>query len=357
MARLQVVWWNVQRLFRPEPSRLSRELDATPANGWNAASYRRKIENVAAVLRALRRPDAELALIALCEVQDGRVLADILRAAGLRHFAEAESAGIDLDGHDVVVAYSREHFALDGEPTAHNLHGRYATRDILEVPLRTLSGERLLLLANHWPSRRFANAEILRFGLADFCFRLALRRLKLAKAELVDARGRLRLAPRAALERAWNERILVLGDFNDAPFDDSVAVGLAGTRAREIAGRVPRLPVDRGRSGVTSYLRLQPRLFNPSWALLDDVGSTPPGTVFWNGEWYLLDQVLLSSGLLASAGLRWVEGSLGVFAASAVSAGERAVRVRTRAGYPRPFDPADGEGVSDHLPLSLELTV
>ena len=56
MLAVEVLWWNVQRLFAPATSRISAELSSTPSDGWTEAVYQRKLDNVAAVLRqALHR--------------------------------------------------------------------------------------------------------------------------------------------------------------------------------------------------------------------------------------------------------------------------------------------------------------
>jgi endonuclease/exonuclease/phosphatase family metal-dependent hydrolase len=357
----RVVVWNVQRLFHPRGSPLSRALDATEAQGWTKAAYTEKIARVAAVLR-----DAcgglPPALLALVEVEDAAVVRDLLRATGWDSLADVTVANEDVAGYDIALAYDRALLGPAGEARSYNIHNRYSTRDVLEVPLATPSGARLTVIHNHWPSRMLSGAEALRIGAADYVSRLVERRLKVQKEDLFTARGTPQLPAHAVLEERWNEPLLVLGDFNDNPFDTSLRLLADSTRERAEVLKRPRLPATRGAAAVAAYLTLRPRLYNPSWALLGGPES-PSGAVLgthrYGRDWYLLDQVLCSRGLLAGGGAgsgpSFVEGSLRVHAPAQVMVGGRRVQVRSKGGEPLAYDAKRGTGVSDHFPVVAEL--
>jgi hypothetical protein len=352
------VWWNLQRLVRPGGSAIARDLDATAATGWTQAAYRQKIRNIAAVLRGLAGDEVP-ALVGLCEVENRRVADDLLDELGWDELRYADVPQENLDGDDVVLLYSAKRFSLAGDPRSHNVNNQYATRDILEVLLRSDSGEELLVVLNHWPSRMYPRSESLRISLADYCRRLFVERVRYPKNELFTAEGRARLPSRSTLATRWNRPVVVLGDFNDSPFDVSVDLVLRATRTRETVAEPPRLPSSRGVRGISAYLRLIPRLYNPGWRILTSYGGAPSGTVVYQGEWYLLDQAIFSAGMLDEKGIHYQEDSLGVFAERSVPApgAGGSVEVLSRSGEPRAFDSATKSGASDHLPLYFRLAL
>ncbi len=298
----------------------------------------------------------------LIEVESSRVVRDILASAGWKGLADARIAGERLDGYDLALAYSTKLFELDGSPHSYNIQNRFTTRDILDVGLRTKSGEHpLRVVHNHWPSRKLAESAPLRLSAADYCSRVIERHLKLAPEDVVRPNGKLALPPRAELEARWNTPVLVTGDFNDNPFDLSLQWLLSSTRdAAQVTGPT-YLPKGRAKKDAISYLARYPRLYNPTWRLLTEPpreGTRARGTIVFDDGWQLLDQVLCSRGLLLPGpGVRFVEGSLRVFGPRFVGEGEQRVTVTNQSGRPLAFDPRSGAGVSDHLPLLWELEI
>ena len=358
METVTLIWWNVQRLFHPSNSELARELAATAANGWTRDAYNQKLQNLAAVL--LHATDGKQpALLALGEVENSKVVSDLMRVVGWTGLREA-TGGADpaIEGYDITLLYSPDHFELAEPPRSHVVHNRYATRDIFETRLRASNGEEFLVLTNHWPSRMWTGAEGLRIGLGDYCSRIVERTLKYRLADMVSARGEPRLPSRSKLEARWNLPVLVWGDMNDNPFDRSVDQMLRGTRERKMALKKPRFPRTTGRKGVEAYMRLRPRLYNPTWELLSDVDSPTPGTVQWSSGWEIVDQVLVSPGMLGPSGLRMMDRTLRIHGPRDVPGLDGGtVSVRTRGGRPRRFDARSLSGVSDHLPLLFEMEI
>lgn len=355
MSERLVVWWNLQRLLRPGGSPLGRALGVTAAEGWTAAAYRRKVAILGALLREVCDGEQPL-ILALGETEDEQAAADVAGAAGLSLRA-AEDPDARLIGDDLVLLYDGDALALDGPPASYNVHNRYTTRDVFEVPFRTAGGAPLVVVSNHWPSRRLSNSEPLRIGLADYCRRLVERRLKFGKDELVTRDGRPRLPAAAAMRERAETPVIVLGDFNDDPFDTSVQSVLGATRSRARASAPLRLPRGKGRGALDDYLSLTLPLYNPSWSrLIASEGAS--GTVFWNGAWYMLDQVVVSRGLIGDGPVRFVDDSLRVPVIASVDLpGEPGVQVTTRSGVPLPYDPKTGRGASDHLPLAFRVEI
>ena len=323
---------------------------------WGLDAYRSKIKNLAAVLRDITDGTPPI-LVGLTEVEDHKVVGDLVDAAGWADvLVEAVDPDEHLDGLDTTLLYNIEVFEANGPSRSHNIHLRHATRDIFEVSLRTKSGQELYVLVNHWPSRRVSGSGSLRIGLGDYASRLIERQLKFSMHDLLDSQGRPRLGARTELETRWNRPIIVMGDFNDSPFDASVAEVLGGRRDAVAITAPPRFPEDQGRDGISAYLRLPTRLYNPSWQLLAR-GDQGKGSYNWNGEWYVLDQMLFSRGAVVDSPIRYVSGSLRVHAVSSVSDGQDTVEVLTSAGNPIAFNPKTRRGVSDHLPVVCEIDI
>ena len=354
--KLPVVWWNVQRLFRPSGSSVARALDATERQGWTKTAYEAKVRAVAAVLRQITKNSAP-GILALCEVENAAVLRDVLKATGWS-LEIADDASGRLVGDDLVVAYDRRQVKLDGTPESFVVHNRFATRDLFRVPFRTEGGKPLVLITNHWPSRMLSNAEPLRIVLADACRRMVDSVLKFPKEELILADGRVKMPPAASLRERLNTAVVVLGDFNDDPFNISLAGVLLATHNRDRVSAAAAIPAGRGDAALRTYVNGTLPLYNPCWGALT-APEGPKGTLFWNNDWYLFDQVLFSSSLLDNTEkTAYAEGSFRIHAPETVE-GPRGevIAFCTRKGVPKAFDPKSKRGVSDHLPITFEIDI
>ncbi|MAT24973.1 MAG: hypothetical protein CMN31_15095 [Sandaracinus sp.] len=318
--------------------------------------YEAKVRNVAAVLRHIS-DGSDVALVGFAEVENAEVVADVLEAAGWDHLVEADEPRFAGQGYDVAVAFDPQVFEPLAPVRSHNVHLRFDTRDILEVPLRTRGGAEVLVLANHWPSRTVSSSAPLRVGLGDYALRLLERWLKVGPDAMMSDGGTLELPPRETLRARWMRAAIVMGDFNDEPFDASVAEAMDAYRDPDRC--VDPLDLPRASAAALErYLRARPRLYNPSWDLLaPSEDAIPPGTTHWNGRWYLLDQMVLSQGALRGA-LRYREGSLRVVCPEDVPLeGGDEIAIRTRSGRPKSFLPVSQHGASDHFPLVMEVEI
>ncbi|HEU4533156.1 MAG TPA: hypothetical protein VFS00_03525 [Polyangiaceae bacterium] len=147
----------------------------------------------------------------------------------------------------------------------------------------------LHLVIAHWPSRLHDPQQRMkrdRFG------------------EVIRARYRS-LARRSGPDAP--PYFLVMGDFNDEPFDRSIAEEIGSTRDRELARRKP-----------------DELLYNTSWRHLGEAmphpenASTPAGagTYFYRRgapttRWYTFDQTLVSASFLGPSGWRLDEAATG----------------------------------------------
>jgi hypothetical protein len=145
-----------------------------------------------------------------------------------------------------------------------------------------------------------------------------------------------------ALEARARAPVVVLGDFNDEPFDRPFDVLNATPELAEVQ---EGLSVT-GRSAVERYTRYAaavPRLWNPAWALCTGDG----GTYYRSPRWRTYDQILLSRGALE----RWGSCRALAFQAGSVTVDGKAVSTQTASGKPRGFNEETGQGASDHFPI------
>ncbi len=347
MPRLHFTWWNLQNFFDTDDDPISHDFAYTPEEGWTQAAFRAKKANLADVLKDTHgglAPD----LVAVCEIEKDDLLAELLQEAGLHQLEVIfdPSGTSDLRGIDVAVAYNPDKLELLEQRT-HVVHLRYRTRDIFELVFRLReTGEELVLFATHWPSRRrgkFAS-EPARIAVAENVAYLVEQHLKVPPREYEILRAFRDLQP--VIER-WNRRVIVVGDFNDEPFDRSVMDHLNATGdQRLVMGRGNQIR----RFGPTySYRAKEFFLFNAVWHLLGEenlgtyyISGTPQGIKFTN-RYQFLDQLLVSRGLLDKGGLHLDVESVGVF--------RDPKRNATPSMRPRPFDKKKGKGYSDHFPL------
>lgn len=349
-----VVLYNVQRLLAVGGSPIARSLDATAATGWTAAAYRAKCARVGAVLTAATGGRVPAVLV-LIEVEDASVVQDVLAAAGWPQMSVVDPIAEQVSGWDVAIAYDPAVFGAGVmHAESHVFSNRFDTRDALLARLATASGQELAVLATHWPSRRVSGSGAERQAAAAYCDGLVEQVLKFRKQDLLTPAGQPRLPDRAELTRRWSTPLLVAGDFNDEPWDESVSSVARAGPVRRVVVEPPAMPMGSTLRSVVSYLTRTPKLYNPCWGL--DHNQTYPGTYYYDSSWHRLDQMLFSSGMLTGTPA-YVEGSLRVFGVRRVTVAGAAVEVTTPAGYPIPFDAKTLKGVSDHLPVIAEIDV
>jgi endonuclease/exonuclease/phosphatase family metal-dependent hydrolase len=177
---------------------------------WTKKRYEDKILKLGQVISQIGDPSYETppAIIGLAEVENKAVLHDLTQSKYLRHhnygFVHYDSQ--DERGIDVALLYHRDVFELmhaetfsvylEKEPGV-----QYFTRDILLVS-GELHSEKIHLIVNHWPSR-FEGLET-----------SAIKRMAVAKKVLKIIEQLQFDDPKA--------KILVMGDFNDDPDNDSM---------------------------------------------------------------------------------------------------------------------------------------
>lgn len=359
---LKVAFWNLQNLFDAQLSPIAADLGFTAENGWTEAVVEAKLDHLAQVIRLMHEgsmPD----LLGVCEVENKPLMERLINKLDAERYAVAHVESPDIRGIDVSLMYNKQLFHLDPEmpPRAVKVTNRFPTRDIFEVPLRLNDTDtELIVYVNHWPSRSMGRyeSEPLRMTVANHLGKLIDDKLKVdrvAYLSMPDTDETLQL-----LNRYWNRNVLVMGDFNDEPFDRSILDYLKasnGTDHLEEAIKADRYSGnDRENTPMPqSYFEEQAYLFNCMWPFL---AQPDIGTLYYSGStntMNLLDQFMVSRGLYyGEQGLKFDCASVEIFRPDIMSSAQKKRPVRfdfDKNGVKPP------KGYSDHFPITGRIEV
>lgn len=291
--------------------------------GWTPALRDRKISQLASVIAQMNDgvgPD----LLGVCEVENRFVL-ELLTAAvhtvlPSRSYAIAHADTADARGIDVAFLYDPTRLTAPPEEIFFlTVMKRNATREIVQVNFRTASGHTWAVFANHWPSRSGGRWESA--GYRD----IAGETLGYWHDRVLEVHGP-------------DTPVLVMGDFNDEPFDTSLVTHAGSTRQAD--------KVVNARTAL---------LWNLMWpAMGTGHRNHPDGTFYFDNEPNQLDQFLINKNMiLETSSLRVAPDSVEIL---------RFPGTTVDGDYPRPIPfggsgkPVNPNGFSDHFPIGLQLT-
>ncbi|ANH83435.1 endonuclease/exonuclease/phosphatase [Niabella ginsenosidivorans] len=229
---------------------------------YTGAVFNDKVLHQATVMAQIGtelNPDGA-ALLGVAEVENDAVLDTLIRhplIAG-RHYQYVHYDSWDARGIDVALIYNPKYFkVLKSRPLYVKLpegaKESLYTRDILWVT-GLLDGERVHLFINHWPSR---------YGGA-----------KKSEPGRMAAAATVRKFIDTLISHDPMAKIIVMGDLNDDPVNNSVVKGIKAT--------------------ADSTNISMGMLYNP-WVGLYKKGQ---GSLAYQNAWSLFDQILLSEGFL-----------------------------------------------------------
>ncbi len=319
MVEHSIAWWNVENLFdvfdSPQrPAWLQDELEDELA-GWTRPVLERKLAQLASIVSQLnggQGPD----LLGVCEIENQAVLDLLVGALATlgRNYRVAHHDTSDQRGIDVAFVYDADRFTAELQ-FSHEILKRAATRDLFQVNFRAAaSGELLVVIGNHWPSRSAGQYESEPYRI------LAAETLSYWHQRILEIQG-------------GETAVLVMGDLNDEPDDRSLAGYALSTRNAEKVRRATLAA---------------PRFLNLMWPLF----GSGVGTYYHDYFPNLLDQVLVSKGMLREdAVFRVLDGSTAVLRPPEMQTGTYDVPRR----HGRPSSNYDPDGFSDHYPVTLTL--
>jgi endonuclease/exonuclease/phosphatase family metal-dependent hydrolase len=304
-------FWNVENFFDDKVDEHRNEVDRK-YDAWfaeNPPVLKHKLANLSKTLIAMndgKGPD----IIALAEVESHRAAELLMDALNARlhdpelHYKHVLMKEPKNFGRSIATAIITR-LPVVADKT--RLHGN--RQRILEGHV-TVNGHDLVILATHWTSR-----------VSD-----------------EEGEGRDKYAKQIhGVYRAMhmsNPQVdfLVCGDFNDPPDAESVTKYLHGVGDKEKVKKSD-----------------EPLLFNLFW----DKNDHKHGTHFYNGNWEMFDQILVSPGMLEDHGW-WCDPDTAKIVNDLTA---------DRRGHPKrfgnPHDKIDLEerGYSDHFPVTVRLHV
>jgi endonuclease/exonuclease/phosphatase family metal-dependent hydrolase len=254
-------FYNLENLFDTCHDEGKNDYEYLPdgTNRWTGLKYTHKLHNMSRVLSEMGTDvlkNIGCAAIGVSEVENAKCLTDLCNQEPLkaRNFQFVHIEGPDHRGVDCALLYNPSLFQVRNVKLIPYVFKNpedslQATRGYLVVS-GTMAGEHVTIIVNHLPSR----------GRTAFYRDEGGRQIRVIKDSLIMDDP--------------NVKLLVMGDMNDDPHDNSMAKCLGGKRKIKDVG-----PND---------------LWNPWW----DVLASGTGTLLYDGAWNLFDQILLSPSLL-----------------------------------------------------------
>ena len=256
-ASIRLMWWNLENFFDPSDDSVRNDDDFTPKgkNHWGYKRFEKKKNNIYKTIISMGI-DSLPVVVGVCEVENDWTLKQLCFNTPLYKFGYnyVHYDSPDQRGIDVALLYRKDYFKLIYSkpiPVTDDADSAFKTRDILLVSGTVFEKDTLFLLLNHFPSKRGG-------GYAENKRTLAATQL----ANVIDT----------IVQRHCNAGIVVMGDFNDTPFDQSIVSTL----------------------GVSPYEKDWDK--NILINLMTDI-SDKGGTYKYQGEWSNIDQIMISKNL------------------------------------------------------------
>lgn len=257
-----IAYYNLENLFDTIDEQDVNDFEFTPLgpNQWNSKRYLHKIDNMSKVIAqigdefSMNGPS----ILGVSEIENKSVLIDLVNHPNLKdlNYGIIHYNSPDRRGIDVALLYKKDIFTVyNTESVRLHIEGKddFRTRDQLVVS-GVLDSDTLHFIVNHWPSRSGGEKRS--------------RPLRNAAAQLSRsiADSLFALNP--------NAKIIVLGDLNDDPTNQS----------------------------LVKYLKAKPssdnldkkELFNPMYAMY----KKGNGSLAYRDSWNLFDQIVISEAIV-----------------------------------------------------------
>lgn len=257
-----VGFYNVENLYDTinDPEKLDEEFLPEGANAWTGQRYWTKIDHLARVISEMATdvtPDG-LAVIGLCEIENKNVLKDLVAAPKLkpRSYQIVHFEGPDARGVDPALLYNPKYFKLNKAVTykvSVVTDTAHKTREQLVVS-GTFSGEPMVFIVNHWPSRRGGEAA--------------------SRANRISAAKVTRHIADSVSKADPKTKIMIMGDFNDDPVDESIKKFLG------------------------TYGDLTQNKSDKFYNAMEPLFKKGIGSLAWEDAWNLFDQIIMNKPLV-----------------------------------------------------------
>ena len=256
-----VMFYNLENLFDTinDPDVQDEEFTPEGPKEWNSVKYWKKMNNLDRVFWSVASVNKAFpAVIGVSEIENRNVLEDLVMMEKMQrgnyrivHYDSPDNRGVD-----VAFLYRPDVFKLEGSdkiPVKVPGLSDFKTRDIVTM-WGTIEDEPFYFLVMHWPSR-LGGQQVSEFK-------------RVAAAEIV------RRAVDSVRTLRPDTKVVLMGDMNDDPVDESMTEGL---RAK---GKVKELqPGD---------------LFNPFLEMF----KKGEGSLAYQDSWNLFDNMVVSDNLV-----------------------------------------------------------
>jgi len=314
---IRICFYNLENFFDYEKSSSKNDGDFTPEGSyhWTKTKFENKAKNIAKVFAAMGEWNLP-EIIGVCEIENETAIRYLLHntplSAGKYEYVYYESP--DRRGINISLFYRPDKFRMICSypiPIKDSLNPAFKTRDILYVQgvLIFDCEDTIHLFVNHWPSRYGGYAA------------------SINKRNLVAAT--LRLKVDSLLQINPHTRILIMGDFNDYPDNESITSFLRA-------------------SDTTDYK--DGNLINTMFPYFK---KNNIGTYKYRQNWGILDQFIVSSGLYYS------QNGLRTATTGTIFITDFLLEEDNKDMGKKPFRTYAGRkyigGFSDHLPIYIDL--
>ena len=263
-------FYNLENLFDTynDPVKNDEEFLPEGKNQWTDVKYRKKLHNMATVIRSMAQTNGRFhTILGVSEIENRLVLEDLVSQPEIAsaNYQIVHYDGPDARGVDVALLYRPDNFKLiDSESIPFDFNSgtiefamneeeqkSFKTRDILMVH-GLLDGEEFAVYVAHLPSRIGGKGWDLRSRGAEIIYSHAMQMEK----------------------RYPGIKIVVMGDMNDNPTDRSMAEFMHGREKPEQVGKED--------------------FFSPFLSML----KAGYGSLAYQGVWNIYDIILVNEALL-----------------------------------------------------------
>ena len=262
-------FYNLENLFDTYHDEGKNDYEYLPegANQWTEAKYRKKLHNMAEVIRAMKDDNKVWhTILGVSEIENRNVLEELVIQPEIAeaNYQIVHYDGPDRRGVDCALFYRPDQFTLlesrsipftfDSSDIKFSMtpeeQANFRTRDILEVR-GTIADEMFAFYVTHLPSRVGGKSGDLRSRGAEIIYENAM----------------------ALMEKYPGIKIVVMGDMNDNPTDESMATYLHGKERVDEMG--------------------QSDFFNPFLSMI----KAGFGSLAYQGVWSIFDIIMVNSNL------------------------------------------------------------
>ncbi|WP_029904706.1 hypothetical protein [Prevotella sp. 10(H)] len=317
--KFRVMFYNTENMYDIKDNPDTNDDDLTPKGQlhWTKYRYWKKLNNIGKVIASVG-DDYPPALVGICEVENDSVLFDLTRRSNLKEhkYEYIITHSKDDRGSNVALLYQRDQMKVISRnsytPVLSDPDKN--TRDILHITGRVVNNELLDIFICHFPSRR------------DGIRKTRPDRIKCAELLKQKTDSILRIRKKA--------NIIIMGDFNDYPYDISIKETLA---AQSIESPIS-----------------DKKLYN---MFLDKAIKKESGSYKYRGKWNYIDQFIVNGKLLGNSSKVKIKNK----EAHVFSEDFLLHEDSQKYGGLKPFRTYLGfkylGGYSDHLPIYMDLII